>query len=106
MLFRSGHLELEVGSDQIVRFPGRANFAGSALRPIEGVFRAAQMLECPWQMVWKHFSEIPAKLLGLSGELAAGAPADFCVIDEGTGGAPPRVTTFLRGEPAPCGQAR
>ncbi|MEY2408010.1 MAG: N-acetylglucosamine-6-phosphate deacetylase [Verrucomicrobiota bacterium] len=78
-----GRLELEVGADQIVRFPGGTQFAGSALRPIEGVFRAATMLQCGWQNAWKYFSEIPARLLLLPCELRAGAAANFCVIEEG-----------------------
>jgi N-acetylglucosamine-6-phosphate deacetylase len=93
-----GRLELEVGSDQVVRFPGRANFAGSALRPIDGVFRAAKMLDCGWQETWKYFSETPARLLGLPCELAAGARADFCVIDEEAGATTPRVLMHVRGQ--------
>ena len=54
-----GGLELEVGRDRVVRFPGSSNFAGSALRPDEGVLRAASMLGCDWQKVWKQFSEVP-----------------------------------------------
>ena len=75
-----GKWQLEVGADQIVRQPGKHLFAGSALRPIDGIFRAAQMLDCPWQKVWPRFSEIPAKLMGLRNELAVGQPADFCVL--------------------------
>jgi N-acetylglucosamine-6-phosphate deacetylase len=75
-----GRLELEVGADQVVRFPDRSNFAGSALRPAEGVHRAATMLGCDWQKVWKHFSEVPASLMNLPSGLAVGAPADLCAI--------------------------
>ncbi len=75
-----GQIELEVGSDQIVRLPGKSNFAGSALRPIEGVFRAAAMLGCPWQRTWDYFAQQPARLINLANELAVGAPADFCLL--------------------------
>jgi N-acetylglucosamine-6-phosphate deacetylase len=75
-----GKLEVEVGPDQVVHQPGQRLFAGSALRPIEGVFRAAQMLGYPWQEAWPRFSEIPAKFMGLHNELAVGQPADFCVL--------------------------
>ena len=78
--YKLGKMDLEVGPDQIVRQPGKPLFAGSALRPIEGVFRAAQMLGCSWQEVWPRFSEAPARLMGLSGELAVGQPADFCIL--------------------------
>ncbi len=78
--YKLGKMDLEVGPDQIVRQPGKPLFAGSALRPIEGVFRAAQMLGCSWQEVWPRFSEAPARLMGLRHELAVGQPADFCVL--------------------------
>jgi N-acetylglucosamine-6-phosphate deacetylase len=78
--YRIGKLEVEVGADQIVRQPGGPLFAGSALRPIEGVFRAARMLGCPWQETWKRLSEAPARLMGLRNEVVGGAPADFCLL--------------------------
>jgi N-acetylglucosamine-6-phosphate deacetylase len=74
-----GKMRLEVGPDQIVRQPGQRLFAGSALRPIDGVLRAAQMLGCPWQEAWRRFSEIPAKLMGLRNELAENQRG-FCLV--------------------------
>lgn len=76
-----GKLELEVGEDQIVRLPGTSNFAGSALQPIDGIFRAAEMLRCSWREVWPRFSETPAKLMGLANGLKIGASADFCLLE-------------------------
>src|SRR5207247_9107198 len=78
--YKIGGLELEVGADQIVRLPGKPNFAGSALRPIDGIFRAAEMLRCSWQEVWPRFSEVPAKLMGLPSGLTPGNSADFCLL--------------------------
>jgi N-acetylglucosamine-6-phosphate deacetylase len=78
--YRIGELEVEVGADEIVRQPGKTNFAGSALRPIGGVFRAAKMLNCPWQECWRRFAEVPARFVGFQNELHVGAKA-FCVID-------------------------
>lgn len=78
--YKLGKLELEVGTDQVVRQPGKPLFAGSALRPIDGVFRAAEMLGCSWKEVWRRFSEIPAKMMGLTNEIAIGQRADFCVL--------------------------
>ena len=78
---RLGRLELEVGEDQIVRYPGRTSFAGSALRPVDGVFRAAEMLGVPWQDAWTRFSKIPAELMGLNPGLNPGDPADFCLVE-------------------------
>lgn len=78
--YRLGPLELEVGPDQIVRQPGKQLFAGSALRPIDGVFRAAQMLACPWQDAWVAFSDVPARFLRVSNEIAVGEQANFCFL--------------------------
>jgi N-acetylglucosamine-6-phosphate deacetylase len=71
---------MKVGSDQIVRQPGKTNFAGSALRPIDGIFRAAEMLNCSWHEVWPRFSERPAQLVGLKNNLAVGNSANFCLL--------------------------
>ena len=79
--YRLSRLELEVGEDQIVRYPGRTNFAGSALRPIDGVFRAAEMLGVSWQDAWTRFSKTPADLMGLNPGLKPGDPADFCLVE-------------------------
>ncbi len=78
--YKLANLELEVGSDQIVRQPGQTNFAGSALRPIDGIFRAAEMLNCSWREVWARFSEVPARVMNLKCGLEVGAPANFCSL--------------------------
>ncbi len=78
--YKIGHMEVEVGADQIVRQPGKTNFAGSALRPIDGIFRAAEMLNCSWQEIWPNFSTQPARMVGLSNELAVGNAANFYTL--------------------------
>jgi N-acetylglucosamine-6-phosphate deacetylase len=78
--YRLASLELEVGPDQIVRLPGTANFAGSALQPLEGVRRAARMLGVSWRDIWRNFSESPAAHVGLVNRLEAGQPDDFCLL--------------------------
>lgn len=75
-----GSLEVEVGADQVVRQPGKTNFAGSALRPIDGVFRAARMLDRPWPEVWDSFSVRPAAFVGLPTGLEIGQPVHFCLV--------------------------
>ncbi len=82
--YRLGAVEVEVGADQIVRQPGQTNFAGSALTPIAGVFRAAQMLNCPWQECWQRFSDAPAQFIGFENQLRVGAKS-FCLVDPATG---------------------
>ena len=78
--YKIAHMEMEVGADQIVRQPGKTNFAGSALKPIDGIFRAAEMLNCSWRDVWPRFSEMPAQLVGLKNNLVVGNPANFCAL--------------------------
>ncbi len=78
--YKLAGMEVEVGADQIVRQPGKTNFAGSALKPMDGIFRAAQMLGVPWQDVWTRFSEIPARFMGLPNNLSVGLPANFCLL--------------------------
>mgnify|MGYP001247296324 FL=1 len=60
-----GALRLAVGADGVVRHPGRPHFAGSALRPVDGVRRAVALLGVRWPAVWDGFSRIPARLVGL-----------------------------------------
>ena len=79
--YRLGQLELEVGPEQIVRLPGTANLAGSALTPIEGVRRAADMLDCDWQDAWPKFSQAPARFMGLKEGFTVGAPVNFALIE-------------------------
>ena len=79
-LYSIGKLEVEVGPDEVVRQPGKTNFAGSALRPVDGVFRAAEMLGCPWQEAWKRSAVVPANLMGLPCGLEAGDAANFCML--------------------------
>ncbi len=70
-----GSLTVEVGPDQIVHHPGSRQFAGSALRPIDGVLRAAVMLGRPWQQVWDYFSVNPARYMGLA------SADDWCLLE-------------------------
>ena len=76
-----GALTLEVGADRVVRLPGTPHLAGSALTPIQGVWRAAQMRRCRWQDVWPCFSENVAAAWGMARPLQPGGPADFLLLD-------------------------
>lgn len=78
--FTLGPMRLEVSADGIVRQPGKTNFAGSALTPVEGVRRATQMTGKPWQEMWLASSLRPAEFMGWTSEFKVGQPADFCVI--------------------------
>jgi len=93
-----GALEVEVGADQIVRQPGKSNYAGSALRPIDGVFRAARMLGRDWRGAWDGFSIYPAKFMGISGGLTPGCPADFCLVQTDEAGRLESLRVFSHGQ--------
>ncbi len=94
----TGGREIEVGADGVVRLPGQPGaFAGSGLRPLTGVARAAAMLGNGWREVWAGFAVRPSEWMGLPARLAAGAPADFALIEERDAGA--RVTVVLDGAP-------
>jgi N-acetylglucosamine-6-phosphate deacetylase len=96
--YKLGRLELDVGPDQVVRLPGQPHFAGSALRPIEGVFRAAEMLQCPWAEPWRRFSRTPAAFMGLPSGLQAGQPATFCLVEVVPPNQPASLRVFIKGE--------
>jgi N-acetylglucosamine-6-phosphate deacetylase len=96
-----GALEVEVGADQVVRQPGRNNYAGSALTPIEGVRRAAAMLDCEWRAVWDGFSVRPAGLARLPRGIDPGCPADFCLVQTDEAGRIKSLRVFASGQ---CGE--
>jgi N-acetylglucosamine-6-phosphate deacetylase len=79
--YRLGSLVVEAGADHTVRQPGHTYFAGSALRPLEGVIRAASMLRASWSEAWWRYSDLPRRHLGLVSDLAVGQPADFCLLE-------------------------
>jgi N-acetylglucosamine-6-phosphate deacetylase len=76
-----GKLEVEAGADGVVRQPGSKLFAGSALRPVEGVFRAARMLGCDWRQAWERFSSVPARFMGISHSMLSGEQGSFCLVE-------------------------
>lgn len=95
-----GRLTLEVGPDRVVRLPGTRNLAGSAVSPLQAVFRAAAMRRCAWQEAWSRLAQAPARFVGLPGGLEAGGPADFCVLDVDARQKAVTVQTFWSGRPA------
>jgi N-acetylglucosamine-6-phosphate deacetylase len=63
-----GAIELEVGADGVVRLPGSAHFAGSALRLDHGVANAARWLDISLEEAAVFASSIPAVALGYPAE--------------------------------------
>ena len=72
-----GKLALEVGEDRVVKQPGRDNFAGSSLEPINALNKASTMLGNSLQEVWPLMSQHPSQLIGAPPYLVPGAPAEF-----------------------------
>jgi N-acetylglucosamine-6-phosphate deacetylase len=93
-----GPMQLEVGADRVVRLPGQPYFAGSALRPVDGVWRAANMAEVPWQVAWRKFSHLPAEWLGLPCGLGSGKRADFCLLPMEESQGSSRLRVFVGGQ--------
>ena len=92
-----GGIAVEVGADQIVRQPGQTNFAGSALRPIDAVFRAATMLHSPWQECWRRFSETPPQFVSLRNDQAEGSRGPLCLVTVAEEGRLDEMQTLLLG---------
>ncbi len=99
--YKIGHLDVDVGEDRIVRRPGSALFAGSAMEPVDGVFRAAEMLRCGWQDTWGRWSDAPARLMEFSTGLKAGESADFCALQVTPENRLEELRVYVRGEPTP-----
>lgn len=76
---------LACGEDGAVRQPGTPYLAGSALRPRDGVARAAEMLGCTRQEAWGRAAETPADLVGLRNSLTPGQRVEHVCVIEGTG---------------------
>lgn len=77
-----GKDRFEVGTNRVVRRPGSAYFAGSSLRPVEGMRVAAGMLRTNWQACWQRGAEVSARLMGLRSGLEPGNPAELSLLEE------------------------
>ncbi|NLH74534.1 MAG: N-acetylglucosamine-6-phosphate deacetylase [Verrucomicrobia bacterium] len=96
--YKLREIEIDVGTDGVVRMPGTSQYAGSSLCPIAGVSRAAQMLGCPWQSAWANYSLGPAELMALPIDLTPGMPADFCLIKTSEDGRIDGYRSFVGGK--------
>jgi N-acetylglucosamine-6-phosphate deacetylase len=65
--YRLADLELEVGKDRVVRFPGAPNFAGSALTMDRGVAGLRTMAGLSWEAAWNAASVNPWSLYSATG---------------------------------------
>jgi N-acetylglucosamine-6-phosphate deacetylase len=101
-----GRLEVEVAEDGIVRQPGSSLFAGSSLEPVRGAFRAAEMLDCPWQETWPRMSDVPAQLMGLPAGLQVGQPASFCVLEVTPESWLESLQVYVNGEMIPMNEGK
>lgn len=95
-----GGMKLEVGADGIVRQPGKTNFAGSSLSPIEGVLRAAKMTGKPRQEMWLASSLRPAEFMGWTSGIKVGQPAEICVLKMNNEGQLVELETIVANAPS------
>lgn len=94
--YRLGELELSVGADRVVRFPGRDSFAGSALSLDEAVDNTARWCGLELCDAIDMASLHPLRSLGHVEAWAPDAPtADLLVSAHGTGGL--HIVAALRG---------
>jgi len=63
--YRLGRIEVEVGADRVVRLPGSAQFAGSALEPERAVENASRWLGIPQDRARELFSSVVAAHFGI-----------------------------------------
>lgn len=78
-----GNMDVDVGADQVVRMPGTQQFAGSALRPMDAILRAAVMWGISPAEVWPHYSLIPGRWLGVEAAIQSGSTEDYCLMEWG-----------------------
>ncbi len=77
-IYSIGELEMEVGADRIVRQPGSANLAGSALTMPEAIAGLVRMAGVPLADAWEAASVRPWELLRRVGGVKK--RAESCVI--------------------------
>lgn len=75
-----GEIEIRVEDDGIAWNPSKTGYAGSSLKPFEGILRASEMLDEDWQKTWARYSIFPSHLIGVNLDLLPGAEANFVVL--------------------------
>ncbi len=93
-----GDIKITVSEDGTIWNPAKTGYAGSSLRPFDGILRGMKMLGCNWQEVWARYSEIPASFSGVNNELAPGATANFVVLKTDANNLPVPVKIVVCGE--------
>jgi len=97
-----GKIKVDVGSDGVVRLPGQPYFAGSALTPLEGVIRAARMLETsPLDVAESFWDRVYWTLDDPHIECGEGTPATFNVVRTDDEGNILSGEMYVRGVPTP-----
>jgi N-acetylglucosamine-6-phosphate deacetylase len=96
-LYTVGPHRVQVGADRVVRQPGRSNYAGSALTPIEGIRRAATMLSRSWPEAWALLSTNPARFMGWQRSLTVGTPANLVLLKGSASASPDVERVYVEG---------
>ena len=79
-VYNLGDIKISVDDNGVIWNPTRTGYAGSSLRPFDGILRAMNMLNCDWQNVWERYSELPAALMGIKYDVRKNGKADFVII--------------------------
>lgn len=92
--YRLADLELEVGADRVVRFPGAANFAGSALTMDRAVAGLKTMAGLSWAEAWEASSLRPWQILRQANPALRPRPlaTSFVIARPGSAGLEIRLT--------------
>jgi len=96
--YRLGELEVTVEKDGAIWNSSKTGYAGSSLRPIDGILRSMKMLNCDWQRIWKNYSDIPASLFNINTDLLPGSDADFIILEAGNNGELKPVKSVVSGK--------
>lgn len=60
--YRFGHLDLQVGEDEVVRLPGQSLFAGSALTPLRGFYNGLRFGGLGVDGAWRAWTWLRARV--------------------------------------------
>jgi len=97
-VYSLGDIKISVDDNGVIWNPTKTGYAGSSLRPIDGILRSMKMLNCEWQKVWERYSELPADFVGIKHGIHKNRKADFVIIRT-SNNTPEPVEIVVSGQP-------
>ncbi len=98
-VYNLGDIEITVDDNGVIWNPTKTGYAGSSLRPFDGILKAMKMLNCNWQNLWERYSELPAEFLGIKHGIYKNCMADFLIIKTSKSNIPEPVEIVVSGQP-------